>query len=143
MANAQTRTRGVNQLLGTVLGAVYVAVGLLGFTITSGIGFAATRGDKLLGLFMVNPLHNIVHLAVGVLLFVAARGGERVAAGANTLVGGVYLLVGVIGLFILNSSANILALNAADNILHFGSAIALLVAGLTRRPQTARVSDAL
>jgi hypothetical protein len=42
----------------------------------------------------------------------------------------VYLLVGIIGLFILDSSANILALNSADNVLHLVSAVALLAAGL-------------
>jgi len=45
----------------------------------------------------------------------------------------------VIGLFILNNDANILALNTADNILHFGSAAVLLGVGLmaTRRNTTA------
>lgn len=121
--------RGTNVLLGTVLGAVYVLVGLLGFTITGSVGFAATHGHMLLGLFMLNPLHNVVHLAVGALLFGAARGGERTAGAVNTLVGAVYLLVGVVGLFVLDRSANILALNAADNALHFASAIVLLAVG--------------
>ena len=54
--------------------------------------------------------------------------------GANTLVGAVYLLVGVIGLFIANdtSEANILSLNGADNVLHFASALVLLGVGLSQ-----------
>jgi hypothetical protein len=52
------------------------------------------------------------------------------ARAANTAIGGTYLLVGIIGLFILNSEANILALNSADNVLHLVSAVALLGAGL-------------
>jgi hypothetical protein len=122
-----------NKLVGTVFGAVYLLVGLLGFLVSSN-GFAATTGGKLLGIFQVNPLHNIVHLLIGALL---VYGGTRLAEGGaaaiNTVVGAVYLVVGVIGLFILSSSANILALDAADNGLHFASAVVLLGVGLGAR----------
>ena len=40
------------------------------------------------------------------------------------------LLVGVVGLFLVGSSANIIALNGADNVLHFASAVLLLGVGL-------------
>ncbi len=121
--------RSANVLVGYVLGAVYLLVGLLGFAVTSGVGFAATDGGSLLG-FEVNPLHNIVHLAVGAALVLAARQGPAASRAVNTAVGGVYLLVGVLGLFILDSSANILALNGADNVLHVASAAVLLGVGL-------------
>jgi hypothetical protein len=131
----RTTSWTANRLLGTAFGAVYILVGLLGFTVSGGHGFAGMDGGKLLGIFMVNPMHNVVHLLVGGLLLAGAAGGEAVAARVNTLVGGVYLAVGVVGLFILNSSANILALNSADNVLHFLSAAVLLGVGLTaRRP---------
>ena len=48
-----------------VFGAVYVLIGILGFILPS----------PLLGLFGVNVLHNIVHLAVGGLWLGAAFGG--------------------------------------------------------------------
>jgi hypothetical protein len=121
--------RSANVLVGYVLGAVYLLVGLLGFAVTSGVGFAATDGGSLLG-FEVNPLHNVVHLAVGAALVLAARQGPAASRAVNTAVGGVYLLVGVLGLFILDSSANILALNGADNVLHVASAAVLLGVGL-------------
>jgi hypothetical protein len=124
-----TTTRSVNVLVGYVLGAVYLLVGLLGFAVTSGVGFAATDGRSLLG-FEVNPLHNIVHLGVGAALVLAARQGLRASRAVNTAVGAVYLLVGVLGLFVMNHGANILALNGADNVLHFGSAALLLGVGL-------------
>jgi hypothetical protein len=50
----------------------------------------------------------------------------------NTLVGGVYLVVGLLGLFLVGSGANILALNGADNVLHFASAALLLAVGLSQ-----------
>ena len=122
-------TSSVNRLLGYVLGIVFLLVGALGFAVTTDVGFASREGDSLLG-FEVNPLHNIVHLLVGVVLLLGATRGVAAARAANTAIGGTYLVVGIIGLFILNSDANILALNSADNVLHLVSAVALLGAGL-------------
>ena len=120
-----------NRLVATVFGAVYLLVGLLGFVVTGFSSFAGTNtGDNLI-VFEVNPLHNIVHLAIGALLIVSSK-NVAAAKGSNTAVGAVYLLVGIIGLFVLDSSANILALNGADNVLHFASAIVLLGVGLSQ-----------
>jgi hypothetical protein len=120
-----------NRLLATVFGVVYLLVGLAGFAVTGFGDFAGTHsGDKLI-VFEINPLHNIIHLAIGALLLAASRAATT-AKGANTLVGGVYLLVGIVGLFILDSSANILSLNSADNVLHLASAIVLLGVGLSQ-----------
>ena len=120
----------VQPLLGFVFGAVYLIVGLAGFTVSGGHSFAGHDGGKLLGIFMVNPLHNVAHLAVGAVLLGAAYAGPRPARRANIAVGAVYLLLGVIGLFVLSSSANILALNSPDNALHLASALVLLGVGL-------------
>ncbi|MFC4616056.1 DUF4383 domain-containing protein [Cellulomonas sp. H30R-01] len=118
-----------NRIVGTVFGAVYLLVGVAGFFVTSGVGFASTEGEPLI-LFEVNPLHNIVHLLIGAVLFFAARSSVAASRAANTGVGAVYLLVGVLGLFLVGSGANILALNGADNVLHFASAVLLLGVGL-------------
>ena len=123
-----TTGKSLNQLLGTVFGAVYVLVGLVGFLVDSS-GFADTEGEKLLGIFEVNPLHNIAHILIGIALFAAAKALSSARA-VNSTVGAAYLLLGVLGLFILDSSANILALNGADNALHFASALVLLGVGL-------------
>lgn len=122
--------RSVNKLLGTVFGAVYVLVGLLGFTVSGGSSFAGMDGGLLLGIFMVNPLHNIAHILVGALLLAGGLAAVQVAKSVNTLVGAVYLVLGVLGLFLLDSSADVLALNSADNVLHFASALVLLIVGL-------------
>jgi Domain of unknown function (DUF4383) len=130
-----------NRILGTVFGVVYLVVGLAGFAVTSGVGFAAVHG-KALVIFDVNPLHNLVHLAVGAVLLAGGLGGIRAAKSINTLVGAVYLLVGVVGLFLLNSSANILALNGPDNVLHLASAVLLLGVGLSQdREPASRVTS--
>ena len=117
-----------NRLLAAVFGIVYLLVGLAGFAVTSGVGFAATEGTDLL-LFEVNPLHNIVHLGVGAVLLIGSRTVGS-AKGVNVTIGAVYLLVGVLGLFLIGTGANIIALNGADNVLHLASAILLLGVGL-------------
>ena len=122
-------TSSVNRLVAYVLGAVFLLIGVLGFAVTTDVGFASREGDSLLG-FEVNPLHNIVHLLVGAVLLLGATRGVAAARSANIAIGGTYLVVGIIGLFILDSSANILALNSADNVLHLVSAAVLLGAGL-------------
>jgi hypothetical protein len=128
-----------NRLVATVFGAVYLLVGLLGFAVTSGVGFAAAEGANLI-IFEVNPLHNIIHLAIGAALLLAGVKGTASARTVNTAVGAVYLLVGVLGLFLLASPLNIIALNGADNVLHLASAVLLLGVGLSldKSPATVR-----
>ena len=123
-----------NRLVAYVLGAVYLLVGLVGFAVSS--DFVNKNTDKrLLGIFEINGLHNVVHIAIGVALLAAARAGYRAARSMNMAVGGVYLLVGILGLFIANntSSANILSLNGADNVLHLGSALVLLAVAMSEK----------
>lgn len=120
-----------NRLLATGFGAVYLLVGILGFFVTSGLGFAGTQGNNLI-IFAVNPLHNVIHLAIGAALLIAGLSSTAAAKGINTAVGAVYLLVGILGLFLLGSSLNIIALNGADNVLHLASAVVLLGVGLSQ-----------
>lgn len=129
-----------NRLVAAVFGAVYLLVGLLGFTVTGGLPFVGQEGNPLI-VFDVNPLHNIVHLLIGAALLASSR-AVATAKGVNTTVGAVYLLVGLLGLFIIGSGANILALNGADNVLHLGSALILLAVGLGADKAVARTRTA-
>ncbi len=129
-----------NRLLATVFGAVYLLVGILGFLVTGGIGFFATEGRNLI-LFEVNPLHNVIHLAIGAALLLSGLGSAKAAKSTNTTVGAVYLLVGIVGLFLPGTALNIIALNGADNVLHLGSALVLLAIGLSQdRTAAARIA---
>lgn len=121
----------LNSVVAFLFGAVFVLVGLLGFTVSGGHSAVGHEGGALLGLFQVNALHNIVHIAVGALMIAAGVAGAKAAKAVNTTVGAVYLLLFVIGLFIVgDSGANLIALNAADNGLHLALGLALLGAGL-------------
>ncbi|MFD1829639.1 DUF4383 domain-containing protein [Streptomyces desertarenae] len=108
-----------------VVSAVFILVGILGFipgitTNFGDMGFAGHHSDaKLLGLFQVSVLHNLVHLAFGIVGLAMARS----ASGAKAfLIGGglIYLLLWLYGLIIdKDSGANFVPLNAADDWLHF------------------------
>ena len=130
-ARAGSRTWG--EIVTAVLGAVYLAVGIAGFFVTGGVGLADTEGSKLLGVFEVNPLHNAVHLVIGAALVVAYVAGRKAVGVVATLIGAVYLIVGLVGPFVTGTDANILALNSLDHALHLGSAAVLIAAGITAR----------
>lgn len=132
-----------NRLVAVIFGAVYLLVGLLGFAATGGVDFAGTEGGLLLGIFEVNPLHNIAHLLIGAALLIGGLSSVRAAKTVNVVVGAVYLLLGIIGFFIADTQANILALNTPDHFLHLVTALVLLGVGLgaergTRDTRTTR-----
>lgn len=121
-----------NKLAATVFGAVFVLVGLLGF-----VGGLTPKGN-LLGLFAVSPLHNIIHLAGGLVLLVAAFTAEGRGARATLLVfGAVYALVTVLG-FVAGPLLTKLgvAINGMDNVLHLVLAVALLGVPLAVRDES-------
>lgn len=133
--------RSPNRLIAVIFGAVYIVVGLLGFTVTSGVSFLATRGGMLLGLFMVNPLHNVAHLLIGAALLISGLVSVRTAKITNTVIGAAYLLLGIVGFFLVGTAANVLALNTFDHFLHLGSAILLLAIGVgVERASSPRVA---
>ncbi|MGJ4845473.1 MULTISPECIES: DUF4383 domain-containing protein [unclassified Leifsonia] len=129
-----------NRLVATIFGAVYLVVGLLGFAYTGGVGFVATKGGLILGIFEVNPLHNIAHLLIGAALLIAGLTRVAAAKAVNTTVGAVYLLLGIVGFFLVGTGANILALNTPDHFLHLVSAIVLLGVGLGAEKTVRRTS---
>lgn len=128
----------LNRMVAGIFGVVYLLVGLLGFFISKATGekFAGKIGHSLLG-FQVNTLHNIVHLLIGAALVAAAAAGFRVARQANLTVGVVYLALGILGFFIVNTAINIVALNAADHFLHLVSGAILAGVALSGRKRTA------
>ena len=132
-----------NRLIGTIFGAVYLLIGLLGFAVTGGVAFFATDGGLLLGIFAVNPLHNVAHLLIGAALLIAGLASIPAAKTTNIVVGAAYLLLGVVGFFIAGTAANILAHNTPDHFLHLASAIVLLGVGLGADKATAPSRSAL
>ena len=117
-------TRSLNQLLALVFGVIYTLVAILGFFVAD--SFAGTGSDEadLLGIFQVNHLHNIVHLLIGLALIAASKRHET-ARSANLAIGITYIALAVIGPFLVDTDANIVALNGADHFLHLASGLVL------------------
>ncbi len=126
---AAARLDGVTRTLALVVGIIYTLLGILGFFITGFENFAAETDKTLLG-FEINPLHNIVHLVIGL----AGLALSRTLATARTY--GWLLAIGygaafIYGLFAVgNSDLNFLSLNTTDNILHLVSTLVGLAIAL-------------
>jgi Domain of unknown function (DUF4383) len=140
MSNADTGTHGnVRTQLQTAalgVGAVFLLVGVLGFvpgvtTHYSDMTFAGHDSmAKLLGVFMVSVLHNIVHILFGVAGIIAARAW---ATSRAYLIGGgvIYLVLFLYGLIIdQKSSANFVPVNTADNWLHLLLGVGMIGIGI-------------
>jgi hypothetical protein len=142
---AGTDSRTLVQLAAMVVGIVFLLVGVLGFIpgVTTNYGDMQFAGhestSKLIGLFQVSILHNIVHLLFGVAGLLMAR---TISGARNYLVGGgiIYLILWIYGLLIGHeSSANFIPLNNADNWLHFVLGVGMIALGvLLTRPDVRR-----
>lgn len=125
---ASTTVRRSNaQLFSLAFGAAYLLIGIAGFFTTGFDNFAEVSPDKLL-VFNLNPLHNIIHIVIGVAWLVASR--DPVAARRVTLAIGIVLsLVTVLGLFELLKILSIDRLGEPDNFLHLATAALALYVG--------------
>jgi len=86
------------QKFALIVGVVYVALGVIGFFVTGFGNFVANTHTTLLGLFHINPFHNVVHLALGVLALFAALVLSPVATeGVNFIFAGILLVVTLLG----------------------------------------------
>jgi hypothetical protein len=124
-----------------VVAVVFLLVGVLGFVpgVTTNYGtmqFAGhDSGAKLLGVFQVSILHNIVHLLFGVVGLALAR---RASTAKAFLIGGgaIYLVLWLYGLVIDHgSSANFVPVNNADNWLHLALGLGMIALGLLVTPR--------
>ncbi|HEY8374230.1 MAG TPA: DUF4383 domain-containing protein [Pseudonocardiaceae bacterium] len=118
-----------------LVGAVFLLVGVLGFipgitTDYDTLQFAGHNSQaKLLGVFQVSVLHNIVHLLFGLVGVAMSRATGTARA---FLVGGgiIYLVLWLYGLVIdHDSAANFVPVNNADNWLHLGLAAGMILLG--------------
>ncbi|NKR91072.1 DUF4383 domain-containing protein [Rhodococcus hoagii] len=129
------RKRSATEVVALVFGVVFLVVGIAGFipgitTDYDTMTWAGHHSDaKLLGIFEVSVLHNIIHLAFGVAGIVMAR-SMRLARTYLIAGGVVYFAVWIYGVSInRDDAANFIPVNDADNWLHLGLAVAMIVIG--------------
>ncbi len=124
------------QKLAWVFGVVFLVVGVLGFVP------AVTSDGLLLGLFMVDGLHNVIHLLSGLVAIGAAWGSGSYARLYFKVFGVVYGLVAVIGFFQGDTVLGLFMVNMADNVLHLVIAAAALWIGFGMKDSSSTAINA-
>jgi uncharacterized protein DUF4383 len=146
-AGSADARRAPVQMAAAVVGSVFLLVGIAGFipgltTHYSDMTFAGHNSmAKLLGLFMVSVLHNIVHLLFGIAGLALARTAKQARM---YLIGGgvIYLVLWLYGLIVDQmSSANFVPVNTADNWLHFGLGVGMVALGVALGRQIAAAAS--
>lgn len=117
-----------------VFGVVFLLIGILGF-VQGGTTMEAdpTRAPHLLGLFPVNLLHNLVHLAFGVWGLLAARRWDSARAYCR-IAGVIYLVLAVLG-FVSPDGFGLVPLGGHDIWLHVALGVVLAAVGFTARDE--------
>jgi len=141
-ARPATAARGVHQYLALVIGVVYLLVGAVGFAITGFDGWTMHDHSQTLLVFAINPLHNVVHLVIGLLgVLLWSRSTSARTYGWILAIG--YGAAFVYGLIVVDDpEANVLNINGADNVLHAVSAAAGLLIALWPARRAARTTPA-
>ena len=107
------------RMAGLILGIVLIVVGILGFIPNPLVSPT--------GLFVVNTLHNIVHLASGAVIL---AGVYSFGAGLGLkIIGVVYAIVAILGLIMGGDMLFGVAMNTNDHWLHVVLAVVILLAG--------------
>ena len=115
------------------IGAVILVIGLIGFVP------ALVPDGKVLGLFLVDPFHNVVHILTGALGIVAGMmSGTKVARMYFQVFGVVYALVTVLGFTTGTGLLGLIPVNMADNLLHLVIAVGYLYLGFAVKEKAAK-----
>ena len=108
------------QLYCTLIGAVLVIAGIIGFfysaSFDTGTSAVIANTDDVFGILGVNGWHNVVHILIGLLLLACAGSAARSAALG---VGLLYLVLSIWG-FIESDNVllGLVPVNDEDNVLH-------------------------
>ena len=113
----------------TIFGVVMLAAGVAGFIP------ALCPDGKLFGIFAVNAVHNVIHLATGAVAIGVGMASDHAARMFFRIFGVVYALVAVLGFFHRGDEPllGLIAHNAADMWLHVAIAAFALYCGFATR----------
>jgi len=109
---------------GWVFAVVFLAIGILGF-----IPGITTADGMLLGLFMVDGVHNVVHLLTGLVALIVVMKSESAMRMFFKVFGIIYAVVVVIGFVQGDTVFGLFGVNLWDNILHLVVAVVALWLG--------------
>ncbi len=128
-----------------LVGAVLVIAGIIGFFYEASFASGdSIRSEDVFGVLSVNGWHNVVHIAIGALLLIAAGSAAR---GVAFFVGILYIALCALG-FIATSDNGIgfiaehdtliklVPVNNENNVLHLILGITGVVAAYASRPMS-------
>ncbi|MPZ65599.1 MAG: DUF4383 domain-containing protein [Pseudonocardiaceae bacterium] len=122
----------ISQGFALIAGMACVILGVLGFFFTGFDNFTENTDEKLLGIFAINPFHNVVLIGVGAIWLLAAFVLTRPATeGVNFAIGGFLVLAAVLGYL---GYLDLLGIGGPDPVsfLHLiVGVLAVLFSGLT------------
>lgn len=128
--------RSTAQTGALIFGIVFLLVGILGFFVPNGMEMDAEMetAGRLLGLFPVNLLHNIVHLAFGAWGIAASRSfhGSRTYGRAGAIIYGALVLIA----FVSPTLFGLVPIGGNDIWLHALLALGLAWIGFAGRDTT-------
>jgi Domain of unknown function (DUF4383) len=121
-----------------LVGGVLVVAGIIGFFYESSFAVGdEIVADDVFGVLAVNGWHNVVHIAVGGVLLLAAGSAARIAALG---VGALYIALAILGFIATGDSGigfiaengvliDLVPVNDEDNVLHAVLGVTGLLAG--------------
>ena len=130
------------QRLAQIFGWGFIIIGIAGF-FASGLSMTAdhTMAPRLLGIFPVNLVHNLVHLLFGVLGIIMARSAVN-AVLYSRIVAVAYGLLTIMGIVPgLNTTFGLIPIHGADVLLHAFIAIAATYYGFVHRMDVTTSAD--
>lgn len=115
-----------------LFGVVFLLVGVLGFIMNPIVGSV--------GFFHADTVHNLVHVLSGIVFLIVAFTAPAQASLAMRIFGIVYILVAILGFFVIDASGmgsilGIVGINSADNWLHVFLAVVIFGASMMTKPK--------
>src|SRR6266542_452310 len=108
-----------------LFGIVFLLIGILGF-----VRAVTPDNGMRRGMFHVNPPHNLVHLASGVVFLLCGMAGVGRSRTFFHIFGIIYAVVAVLGFYYGdNALLGIISNNTADTYLHVVLAVVMLFLG--------------
>lgn len=110
-----------------ILGIIFLIIGIMGFVP------GATPQGELLGIFMVDPVHNVIHILSGLVLLMVSFTDYAVARSTTLAFAAIYGLVTILGFLPGDTVLGLFHVNAADNVLHLLITLTALAVALPKR----------
>jgi hypothetical protein len=123
----------------TAFGAVYLLIGVLGFVPAVVVPTSVPGQGLLLGIFAVNAIHNVAHLALGAAMVYGGMSDSAFWSVARALAGVFAVLV--VGSVVAPIAEGV-AINLPDTGLHLVSALLLVYLAFATKSEPASVRQA-